>query len=152
MATSVKAPRNRDHPCTDEYFDNDYMHTVQRQIMQYQKDLEEFEFMREGEQNPTVYYSLSDVIGNLREFTEVKEEEYNNIPKVYVIDGNEPIDIVCRIDSGVTGKDIKERASHVVSYNELRFISGRVLSDDEYIKSTADLILSSFPTFPQFGL
>ena len=108
--------------------------------------------MRQSAENPVVYNSLSNVMADLGEFVHLKKEEYNDIPKVYVIDGNTPIDIVCRIDRGVTGKDIKERASHIVSYNELRFISGRVLSDDEYIKSTADLILSSFPTFPQFGL
>ena len=73
MATSVEAPRNPDHPCTDEYFDNDYMHTVQRQIMQYQKDLLEFDFMRQGEQNPDVYYSLSNVMAELGEFVQLKK-------------------------------------------------------------------------------
>ena len=73
-----------------------------------------------------------------------KQGEYDSIPKVYVIHGNEPIDIVCRVDRGVTGRDVKDNASHMLEYDELRFISGRVLSDDEYIKSSADLILSSY--------
>ena len=74
----------------------------------------------------------------------MKQEEYNSIPKVYVIDGNEPIDIVCRVDHGVTGKVIKKCASHSVDYDELRFMSGRVLSDDKHIKSSVHLILSSY--------
>ena len=151
MATSVEAPRNPDHPCTDEYYDNDYMHTVQSQIVQYQKDLEEFDSMRQSAENPVVYESLSNVMADLGEFVQLKKQEYHDIPKVYVIDGNTPIDIVCRIDRGVTGKDINERASHVVDYDELRFMSGRVLSDDEYIKASADIILSSYRTIPRFG-
>ena len=90
---------------------------------------------------------------NCVNFFALKQEEYDSIPKVYVIDGNEPIDIVCRVDHGVTGKDIKERAFHSVDYDELRFMSGRVLSDDEYIKSSAHIILSSYsiPTVPYSG-
>ena len=136
----------------EEYFDNDYLHSVQRQIAGMKKDLHELDFYHVGEQN-IVKNSLSTALNELRKFIAMKEEEYDSIPKVYVIDGNEPIDIVCRIDHGVTGKDIKERAFHLVDYDELRFMSGRVLSDDEYIKSCADLILSSYsiPTVPQFG-
>ena len=117
----------------DEYFDNDYLHSVQRQIAGMKKDLHELDFYRVGEQNFGVKSSLSTAFEELRNFIATKEEEYDSIPKVYVIDGNEFIDIVCRVDHGVTGKNIKERASHLVDYDELRFMSGRVLSDDEYI-------------------
>ena len=149
MATSVEA-RNSDHPCTDDYFHNDYMHMVLFQIEQHQKDLEKFDSMRQREQNPVVYESLKNVMAELCEFVHLKKQEYHDIPKVYVIDGNVPIDIVCRVDGGVTGRDIKERALHL-GYDDLRFISGRVLSDDEYIKSSADIILSSYRTTPRFG-
>ena len=126
---------------------------MQRQIAQMKNDLDEFYFLSLGEPNFVVERPLSTALEELHKFIAMKQEEYNSIPKVYVIDGNEPIDIVCRVDQGVTGKDIKERASHLVDYDELRFISGRVLSDDEYIKSSADLIFSSYlnPTVPRFG-
>ena len=135
----------------EEYFDNDYLHSVQRQIAGMKKDLHELDFYYVGEQNKDVKSSLSISLKELRNFIAMKQEEYDSIPKVYVIDGNKPIDIVCRIDRGVTGRDIKERASHVVDYDELRFISGRVLSDDEYIRCSTDLILSSYQTIPRFG-
>ena len=137
----------------EEYFDNDYLHSVQRQIAGMKKDLHELDFYYVGEQNNDVKSSLSIALKELRNFIAMKQEEYDSIPKVYVIDGNKPIDIVCRIDHGVTGKVIKECAFYSVDYGELRFMSGRILSDDEYIKSSADLILSfySIPTVPQFG-
>ena len=135
------APRDRDDPCTDEYFE-DYMHSMQSSIARYKENLIELDFLLLGEQNPVVYHSLSNAIEDLRGLIARTQEDYDNIPKVYVISNNEPIDLLYRVDHGATGRDTKERASYFVDCHELRFISGRVLSDDEYIKSSADLILS----------
>ena len=60
---------------------------------------------------------------------------YNRIPKVFLLKGQEQIDIFVRIDQGVSGRFIKEKARpSVESKFCLCFMSGCVLADEEEVK------------------
>ena len=77
------------------------------------------------------------------------KRRYDSIPKVFVLKDQERIDIFVRITKGVTGRAIKEAASvRMVDPRrsfDLRFMSGRLLEDDEEVKGTARVVLTYAP-------
>ena len=71
------------------------------------------------------------------------QRRYDRIPKVFVLKDQERIDIFVRIDKGVTGRAIKEAASRKMEGNfDLRFMSGRLLTDDEEVKGTSHAVFT----------
>ena len=77
------------------------------------------------------------------EMAEKLQRRYDRIPKVFVLKDQERIDIFVRIANGVTGRAIKEAASRRIKGNfDLRFMSGRLLEDDEQVKGTSHVVLT----------
>ena len=71
------------------------------------------------------------------------QRRYDRIPKVFVLKNQERIDIFVRITKGVTGRDIKEAASRRMEGNfDLRFMSGRLLENDEEVKGTSHVVFT----------
>ena len=74
------------------------------------------------------------------------QRHYDRIPKVFVLKDQERIAIFVRIANGVTGRAIKEAASRKMEGNfDLRFISGRLLEDDEEVKGTSHAVFTYAP-------
>ena len=77
------------------------------------------------------------------EMADQLQRRYDRIPKVSVLKDQERIDIFVRIANGVTGRAIKEAASRKMEGNfDLRFMSGRLLTDDEEAKGTSHVVLT----------
>ena len=80
------------------------------------------------------------------EMAEKLQRHYDRIPKVFVLKDQERIDIFVRITKGVTGRAIKEAASRKMEGNfDLRFMSGRLLEDDEEVKGTSHVVFTYAP-------
>ena len=80
------------------------------------------------------------------EMAEKLQRRYDRIPKVFVMSGQEQIDIFVRIDQGVSGRFIKEKARpYVESKFCLCFMSGRVLADEEEVKGSSHVIFTCVP-------
>ena len=74
------------------------------------------------------------------------QRRYNRIPKVFLLKGQEQIDIFVRIDQGVSGRYIKEKARlHVESKFDLCFMSNRVLADEEEVKGSSHAVFTCVP-------
>ena len=75
------------------------------------------------------------------------QSRYDRIPKVFVLKDDERIDIFVRITKGVTGRAIKEAASRKMDGNfDLRFMSGRVLEDEEKVEGTSHVVFTYVPS------
>ena len=80
------------------------------------------------------------------EMAEKLQRRYARIPKVFIMNVQESIDIFVRIDQGVTGRFIKEKARpHVESKFDLCFMSGRVLADEEEVKGSSHAVFTCVP-------
>ena len=80
------------------------------------------------------------------EMAEKLQRRYDRIPKVFVLKDDVRIDMWVRIAKGVTGRDIKEAASRKMEGNfDLRFMSGRLLEDDEEVKGTSHAVFTYAP-------
>ena len=90
------------------------------------------------------------------------QRRYDRIPKVYVLKDDERIDIFVRIDKGgATGKYIQQKTRGQVNRRQnerrlpgerfgplkfdLRFMSGRLLEDEEKIEGTSDAVFTYAP-------
>ena len=96
------------------------------------------------------------------EMAEKLKRRYDRIPKVYVLKDDERIDIFVRIDKGgATGKYIQQKTRGRVNHRrnerrlpgerfghfefDLRFMSGRLLEDEEKIEGTSDVVFTYVP-------
>ena len=71
------------------------------------------------------------------------QSRYDRIPKVFVLKDDEHIDVFVRITKGNTGRTIKQAASRKMDGNfDLRFMSGRLLEDDEEVKGTSHAVFT----------
>ena len=71
------------------------------------------------------------------------QRRYDRIPKVFVLKDDVRIDIWVRIAKGVTGYFIKKQASRKIEGNfDLRFMSGRLLEDNEEVKGTSHVVFT----------
>ena len=102
-------------------------------------------------QVPPYYYDLyltefQEKIEGGTKMAERLQRHYDKIPKVFVLKDDERIDIFVRIAKGVTGRAIKQAASRRMDCNfdslDLRFMSGRLLEDDEEVKGTSHAVLT----------
>ena len=110
----------------------------------------DLELVRSGETDPTVIEvyrrTFQNKIERLAGSVMQLEHRYDRIPKVFVMNGQEGIDIFVRIDRGVTGRFIKQTArSHVKSNFDLCFMSGRVLADEEEVKGSSHAVFTCVP-------
>ena len=110
----------------------------------------DLELVRSGETDPTVIEvyrrTFQNKIERLAGSVMQLEHRYDRIPKVFVMNGQESIDIFVRIDRGVTGRYIKEKARlHVESKFDLCFMSGRVLADEEEVKGSSHAVFTCVP-------
>ena len=108
------------------------------------------ELIRSGEVDPTVIDMYRQTFQNKIEGLELSvtmlEHRYDRIPKVFVMNGQESIDIFVRIDQGVSGRFIKEKARpYVESKFCLCFMSGRVFADEEEVKGSSHVIFTCVP-------
>ena len=108
------------------------------------------ELIRSGEVDPTViemyHQTFQNKIEGLEFSITMLEHRYDRIPKVFIMKGQEHIDIFVRIDQGVTGRFIKQKARpHVESKFDLCFMSGRVLRDEEEVKGSTHVIFTCVP-------
>ena len=108
------------------------------------------ELVRSGETDPTVIEMYRQTFqGKIkgREFSvTMLEHRYDRIPKVFVMNGQESIYIFVRIDRGVPGRYIKEKARpRVESKSDLCFMSGRVLADEEEVKGSSHAVFTCVP-------
>ena len=76
------------------------------------------------------------------------QRRYDRIPKVFVVKEGRSIDIHFRIDTKVTGRQIKEQASKFLEVGTLLFMSGRELTDDEEVKGTSHVVFTFAPKKP----
>ena len=80
------------------------------------------------------------------EMAEKLQRRYDRIPKVFVLKDQDRIDIFVRIAKGVTGRDIKEAASRKMEIKfDLRFMSGRLLEDEEKVEGTSHVVFTYVP-------
>ena len=110
----------------------------------------DLELVRSGETDPTVIEvyrrTFQNKIERFAGSVTMLEHRYDRIPKVFVMNGQESIDIFVRIDRGVTGRFIKEKARpHVESKFDLCFMSGRVSEDEEKIEGTSHVVFTYVP-------
>ena len=150
-------------PDTDDEYDEDMyflFHEIEheRQCLEREKLKlwclehrdERLGLIRSGEEDPTVIemyrQTFQDKIIGLEGSVDKLQRRYDRIPKVFVMSGQEQIDIFVRIDQGVTGRFIKEKARpHVESKFDLCFMSGRVLADEEEVKGSSHAVFTCVP-------
>ena len=110
----------------------------------------DLELVRSGETDPTVIKvyrrTFQNKILGLEGSVEKLRRRYDRIPKAFIMSGLERIDIFVRIDQGVSGRFIKEKARpYVESKFCLCFRSGCVLADEEEVKGSSHVIFTCVP-------